>query len=362
MAAASSEPSAGSKRAALGGLLRRKSVQCSALGSPGYAALLGHAANDVESGGVCLELLLDRAGDQEGSALALRFMSAVHRLVLEGVAPTLARHYPSVGGTYALEDAWPAFREAVADHREVLRELVRQPIQTNEVGRSAALLPGFMAIAREYGLPLRILEIGASAGLNLRFDRYRYEARGGGWGPVNSPVHLDGFEGEPPFVSLGVASRRGCDLAPLDPCDRETRRRLRSTVWADQLERLRLLDAALLLARSFPVRIDRAPARDWLEQQLGRGTPGEATVVFHSIVWQYLTEPERGGLRSILAAAGRRATRNAPLAWLRMEPAGEFARVTLTTWPGRHERTVARSGYHGRPVRPTAASSGHPDG
>jgi len=81
-------------------------------------------------------------------------------------------------------------------------------------------------------------------------------------------------------------------------------------------------------------------------------------VVFHSIVWQYLTDPERERLRSLLTTAASRATPEAPLAWLRMEPAGGVAQVTLTTWPKGRERVLAQAGYHGRPVRlcPTISS------
>jgi len=176
---ARSRPPAGGERAALAALLRRKSVQCSALGSPLYAELLQRAAADVAAGGVCLAVLRGHGCDPPGSALALRFMSAVHRAVLDGNAPRLARHYRSAGGTHGPHGAWPAFRELVADQRELLRELVCRPIQTNEAGRCAALLPGWLAIAAETRLPLRLLEVGASAGLILRFDRYRYEAQGG---------------------------------------------------------------------------------------------------------------------------------------------------------------------------------------
>jgi hypothetical protein len=80
-----------------------------------------------------------------------------------------------------------------------------------------------------------------------------------------------------------------------------------------------------------------------------------ATVVFHSIVWQYVEAPERERIHAALEEAGARSTPGAPLAWLRMEPAaGRHAdgpRVDLRLWPGGTDRLVARAGYHGRPVR-----------
>lgn len=78
-------------------------------------------------------------------------------------------------------DPWPAFVAALDEHLDELRLLIERPVQTNEPGRCAALLGGFLEVARRTGLRLRLLEIGSSAGLNLRFDSYRYdsaEARG----------------------------------------------------------------------------------------------------------------------------------------------------------------------------------------
>ena len=103
------------------------------------------------------------------------------------------------------------------ERADVLRPLIARPLQTNEVGRCAALLPGFAAVARATGLPLRVLELGASAGLNLNWDRYRYERAAAAFGPADSPVRLP-LAGSPP-PALRVVARRGCDAAPLDPGD-----------------------------------------------------------------------------------------------------------------------------------------------
>lgn len=334
--------------------LRSKVAQLRARGgSELYAHLLEHAASDVEALGPALDVLREYAGEPPGSALALRFLSAVHRLVLDGKAPELARHYPSAGGNAAPHGAWPPCRAVLAEHSTYLREAIAGPCQTNEVGRCAALLPGFLAVASEQRLPLRILELGSSAGLNLNWYRYRYEGEPWSWGPEDSPVRLSGaFEGPTaPEDQTVVVERCGCDAAPLDPADPGTRLALRSSVWPDHLWRLELLDAALEVARAHPPPVDRADVGDWLAAKLRQRVVGAATVVFHSILWQYLDDSHRERLRALLDAAGEQASSGAPLAWLRMEPAGELTSVTLTTWPGGHERVLARSGYHGRPVR-----------
>ena len=351
-------------RLATSKLLREQSVWCRQLQSPLYATLLERAADDVEASGPCWDVLLDeaeRGSDKGGSALALRFMASVHRLVLAGHAPDLAKHYPSTGGTYQDdESAWEAFRSAVEEHVEDLRPFVRRQCQTNEVGRAAALVGGFLLVARATGLPLRILEVGASAGLNLRWDRYLYRAGDLAWGDPVSPVRFDDvYEGRPPFdVRASVAERRGCDLDPVDPATDHGRLSLRSSVWADQTRRFELLEGALQVAAEVPAGVDRADAAGWVPEQLARPEEGMATVVFHSGVMDQLPLVARTQLRTAFDDAGSHATRSAPLAWLRMEGSYSYAQlrflpheVWLTTWPGREERKLADTGAHGRPVR-----------
>ena len=334
--------------------LRRQASWCARLGSELYAFLLEKAAADVEAGGPCWDVLRGHETDPHGSAPALRFMGAAHRLVLSGAAPELARCYPSVGGEPSRAECWHAFRTNVERHRDLLRELVKRPVQTNEVGRCAALVGGFLLVARERNLPLRLLEIGASAGLNLRWDCYYYEAFGEKWGEDSSPVRLtDSFvAGRPPFdASVRVVERRGCDLNPLDPSAEEGELTLLSFVWADQTARLAALRGAIEVARRVPAAVDAAAAPRWLEARLRELQAGTATVVFHSIMWQYMSEAERGLVVELIERAGRAAHASSPLAWLRMEPGADQAEVRLTTWPGGEERLVATAGFHGRGVR-----------
>ena len=316
--------------------------------------MLEQAAADVEAGGPGWAVLEGHEGDPAGSALALRFLGAVHRLVLEGRAPALARHYPSAGGEAALEGAWAAFRDTLEQHGDTLRALVHRPCQTNEVGRAAALFGGFLLVARETSLPLRLLELGASAGLNLRWDHYRYEQGDAGWGDRASPVRLvDVFpDGFPPCGRrCRVIERAGCDTLPLDPCSANGQITLLSCLWPDQRERITLLRAALEVAPRVPAAIDATGAPAWLAARLAAPARGVASVVFHSIVMQYLSAADRRRVANVLAEAGSRATGSAPLAWLRMEPGGEQTEVRLTLWPGEGERLIASAGFHGRPVR-----------
>ena len=308
-----------------------------------YADLLRRAAEEVVSGDVVYGVLLGHEDDPPPSALALRLLGAVHRLVLRGDAPGLAAHYPSVGGRP--DHPWPHFLETLHDHRDELSPLVENPVQTNEPNRCAALLGGFLEIARATQLPLRLLEVGASAGLNLRFDRYRYELGDEEWGPDDSPVTIRArlTGGTPPLgAPLEVASRAGCDARPVDPRTDEGRLTLLSYVWADQIERVERLRAALAVAAELEAPVERAGAADWIEARLAEPAHDVAAVVFHSIVMQYLPDAERERFERTVAEA------SGTVAWLRMEPADDMTELRLTL--GGEERLLARAGYHGDPV------------
>jgi hypothetical protein len=276
--------------------------------------------------------------------------------VLAGDAPELARHYPSAGGVSDARAAWPAFRSFVEAQMESLRPQLLGFPQTNEVRRCAGLLGGFLTAARETGLPLRLREIGCSAGLNLQWHRFHYELGPHRWGDSRSPARVEAdWHGPPaPFdVSARVESRAGCDLDPRRVERDEEVRVLEGYVWPDQPERLALLRAAVRVWREDPPRVDAAPVAAWLPPELEADTRGSCLVVFHSSVWMYLPDAERAALRRALERRGARATAEKPLAWLRAEDEPDRPgniEVKLTLWPGGRERRLARGHPHGREV------------
>ncbi|MGE5280976.1 MAG: DUF2332 domain-containing protein [Chloroflexota bacterium] len=335
---------------AIAAQLQWQADACRMIGSPFYAGLLERAVEDVEAGGPTWEILRGHEDDPRFSVLGLRLLGAVNRLVLTGREPALGEAYEN-GHVPA---AWERLRDALRRNSDELRDSIEQPVQTNEVGRSAGLLFGFLTVAGETGLPLRLLEVGASSGLNLRWDRFRYEADGFAWGPPESPVKLVfGLEGNaPPALptAVEVTSRTGCDATPIDPTTPAGELTLLTYIWPDQTDRIARMRAALEVAREVPASLDREPAATWAERMLAEPAPGQATVIYHSIVSQYLSDAERAALFDGIREAGERATANAPLAWLRMEPNDDRANLELTVWPGGNDRLLARVGYHGSPV------------
>lgn len=342
---------------ALDDAFRLQAGGCRHFGSEFYAALVEAAHADLRAGGPVARLVEGWQGDPLRGYLPLRILGAVHERVLSGLAPELAPYYPSVGGRADAAAAWPAFRALIERNADALRPRLATFPQTNEVRRSAGLLGGFLEVAARTRLPLRLLEIGTSAGLNLLWDRFAYELGPHRWGDPGSPVRIAAAWHGPPAAfgaPAGVASRAGCDLSPRDVRQAGDVRILEAFVWADQPERLEQLRAAVALARQGPPRVERAAAADWLPGELARDAEGTCRVVFHSSVWIYIEAAEQARIRALLDEAGARATPSRPLAWLRHEdtearPGAIDVRVTL--WPPGAELHLGHGHPHGREVR-----------
>jgi hypothetical protein len=254
----------------------------------------------------------------------------------------------------AAGDLESVVKAAVSRHDAWLSAWLDNPPQTNETGRSAVLLPGFLMIARKTGLPLALTEIGSSAGLNLFFDHFRYRYGDAEWGDPAYPAILSPqMRGAAPDLTgaLKIASRAGSDIAPLDVNDEQDRLRLRAFIWADQSERLARLDAAIHVARQGAVTLEKADAADFVERRLASRKSGECLVLFHSVVWQYLPDKTKDAIENAMRRAGDVATRDKPLAWLRMETLKKtdpHPVLQLTLWPGGKTRMLALADFHGR--------------
>jgi hypothetical protein len=325
---------------------------CGAFGSIFYAGLLERAAANAD--GPHRRLLSEWSGSSLAAlleaAVALRFLGALHELALSGHDLALTAAFPPVSSDP--ERGWRAAQDAIAAHESRLRAFMAHEPQTNEVRRSIVLLGGFLEVAAATGLPLRVFEIGASAGLNLSWDRYRYELGGAAWGDPNASVRMDtDWRGPlPPLdAPVRVIERAACDRRPTDLGDPDQRRRLLSYYWPDQTERIARIHAAIDFAVATGVRVETATAAAWTRARVGP-QPGAATVVFHSSFWPYLSPADQDELRQILEAIGAPATREAPFAWLSKEPPTDQLaadELVLRLWPGGEAQRLAETHPHG---------------
>jgi len=303
-------------------------------------------------------LALAARGRPEQPAPNLLF-AAVHLLLIEGARHELAAFYPSVSGTPAAGDPLPAFRAFCGEHADAITAILQERrVQTNVVERCGLLLPAFGAIAeRSGGKPLHLVEVGASAGLNLLWDQYRYdygsERR---CGPAASPVVIEtelrgGLAPPVPEALPAIAARTGIDLNPIDVRVADAVRWLRALVWPEEGERLSRLDAAVALARQHPPTVLAGDALDIAPQLLCDAPPGETLCVYPTHTLNQFSPEARKQFAAMLAEVG--ATRD--LYWLSseyrpVEDGGIRPTLTLVGFQGgsAEEQVLAYCDHHGR--------------
>ncbi len=326
---------------------------CRRFGAPLTGAVCEAAAEACDETSLTGRKLAAWPGDAMADALMMRFTGGCNAMVRVGRAPALAPFYPPAP-TPELPALVAALRALLADPAldAELAGWLAGPPQTNEVARSGVLMPGLMTVAARTRLPIRLFELGCSAGLNLNLDRFGYRLGEAIAGDAASPVQLaPGWTGPPPpAATVTLLSRRGVDINPLDATDPAVRERLLAYVWPDQGERVARAEAALALAAAHPPAIDRGDAADWLEREVAP-QPGSVAVVQHSIAFQYF--PPASQARIAAHLAGLAASADAPVAWLRYEmddPAKpELPTLRLTLWQGGPptELLLARAHPHG---------------
>jgi hypothetical protein len=285
--------------------------------SPLYRALSRTVVDD--------ERLLDLASrGTAGQYPTFLFFGAIHLLLLAGVDHPLARFYPSVvAGAAPPDGAGPALVSFCTAYEERLSELIStRLVQTNHVQRALGLRIGLAAIARDTSTPLHLIEVGASAGLNLRFDRYGYRIAGRAFGDPTSGVQIvaDAY-GPTPVPDLdvlpAVASRSGVDLHPIDPRNPDARAWLEALIWPENRHQRALLAAALRVVDAHPVTIHPGDAIDVLPVLAESLPVGEPRIVFHSATRLHVPADRRPAFDDAILACGRTGS----LWWLSVEDA-----------------------------------------
>ncbi len=316
------------------------------------------------------DLMLEAPVQQRNPVL---LFAAVHDLLLRGADHRLAQRYPTVGGSAdAPDDPYPDFRDFVLSRRPEVTELVAtRNTQTNEVGRCSVLRPSWGQVAEETRTPLGLIELGASAGLNLLLDQWAYSYT------PNGPACVEAIGGVlveaetrgdqlPPLGPLPLGSRMGIDLHPVDVHDEESVRWLLACIWAEQLPRFKRLKAAIDVARRKPPEVIAGDLVETLPSAAARAPAEEHLAVQNSWVLNYLSQTARQQLMAVLDGLG--AVRD--LSWLSVEnpevtpdliypprPDGRensaASVAVLTTWRSGHKavRRIADCHPHGAWLR-----------
>ena len=322
------------------------------LGSPLTAMLCTLVGERIDDGTRVGRRLLDWPGDPspEADNVGGRVCAGLQYLARTGAAPALLQHYPPAPLPDG-ETLWEAVAPLLEDER--LDRWLDSPPQTNEVGRSAILFAGLMEAAARYPLPIRLFELGSSAGLNLLLDRYRYDLGGVPAGDAGSPLLLSPeWHGPPPArADVAIAGRAGVDLRPSHV--RTDGEKLLAYVWAGHEERRERLRMALEMAAASPPPVAQGDAAEWLEKVLP-AAPAEncLRVVMHSVAYQYFPEATQRRIAATIEGLGHTADQASPIGWLRYEqkPGEPTQSLRLRLWPDGEDRLLAWCHPHGREV------------
>ena len=325
--------------------------------SPLYEQLARAAAQDTS----LLEPLLAAPKSQRKATL---YFAAIHYLIRNDPRDDLAAFFPDVEGPTVNEGPVPALRSFLATHKTDLETLYRsRNTQTNEVGRSAFLIPMFGLVQARAGKPLAMIEAGASAGLNLLFDKYFMDyGEAGSFGDPSSRVRLEPeIRGEisPPVPrGIEIASRTGVDVQPVDVNDDAQIAWLRACIWPEHTARAELFERAVEIARADPPKIVQGNILEIVSELISAVPRGTPVCVFHTAALAYLHRDERTRFGELMAEAGR----SREVYWV----AGEGPHILASLFPeaavsgpdngyglvvsraGRDASWVGSAAYHGR--------------
>lgn len=326
--------------------------------SPLYEALFGHvariaaahaAAEPLEFDEQALIDLLSAAWSdrvlQNTTESSLLLSGAIHAAVLndDPEAAGISRFFETVGGSYTPEYDHDVLMQMLGglflNPSATVRKFLREGrVQTNEVSRGALwLLPAIVLSAWTPGLPITLVDLGCSAGLNLAADAQPWrwltgsDERTLNTGDPLVTQQLD-FERADSAVldalALGELSRPnvirriGLDLNPLYLDQSDDLNMLRACIWGDQAARLARFDRAvnsyrhldpppMISAANVIEAVQTLPAQSALEAGL--------LIVYNTIVTHYFTDSDYAALRANMEDAFRRLPGSVSGLWLEQE-------------------------------------------
>ncbi len=269
-------------------------------GSPLYSELVEVVAGDLE-----LLRVMNRIEHLPPPNL---MFAAVQCLLMDGSGDPLSRYYRSVvSNPRPPEGVGPEFRRFVLDHEEEIVVMGNTRFtQTNECRRCVALLPMVMMSGFE---SFHLIDVGASAGLNLALDLYGYRWDGVEFHADSDLVlEAESRGGSVQVHEIEVLSRIGLDLNPLDPSDEDARRWLEALIWPERVERRQRLRAALEMMAGLEIEMIGGDALETLPGALDRLPRSDPAVVMSSFALNQFDKAGRGRLESTVSearAAGR---------------------------------------------------------
>lgn len=252
--------------------------------SPLYEHLANKIADDNE-------LLKIATSIPQGQPVPNLLLAGVQYL-LSSSKDDLVHFYPSLTTTpKAISEVYPVFKAFVLSHSDELKTLFQEKlVQTNEIRRCSYLYPMMTEIYESHKKPLALLEIGASAGLQLGMDQYNY--------CYNQQLHINNSNnafvlssenrGQPLPASITnapvVCKRVGIDLNPINIHNEEELRWLQALIWPEHEERRLLLNQALPILKELDLQLIKGDAIKLIKDISREINEDAMLVVYHTHV------------------------------------------------------------------------------
>ncbi len=322
------------------------------LASPMYAEL----ASTVSSSSELLEIASHCSNLQPVPNL---LFASVQFLLISGTQHPLRSYFPMLA-QHKLDNrpVSAVFRDFCLEHRGAIIDLMqKRRVQSNVVSRCACLLPAFSKISQETAnAPLFLIDLGASAGLNLNFHRYSYTYTREGnteltWGKHRSSVRINtelrGNHIPHLKASIELGDRVGIDLAPIELDNHDSVNWLRALVWPEHVEHRGRLDAAITEFKQFPASILAGDVVERLPEAIGRAPANQAITIYTTISAYQFPSSTRHALDLLIVEFSQYR----PIHWVTLESngSGQYELAMMRYQLGRkvESELLARASPHG---------------
>lgn len=326
--------------------------------SPMYQRILGTVAAQVEANK--LDWLVEASSKRTALETSLLLTAGMHRQVLLGEAQPLNDFYPNVGGSRGFTDPdfESVFLNVMEDCKDKLIPIIRdETVQTNETQRGLFWLFPVIVTGWE---KIHLVDLGASAGLNLVADQRRFTFDDGtakvSFGLADTNQFVSSVTPSVPDCITEassiptVVSRNGCDLHPFPLETEADRAKLESFMWPDQGRRFDRLHEAVeahqrvtsetqtkICIQQANLPHDLPAFLDSLDFKDDNNLP---VIIYNTYMTTYLEEQGRA-MRGYIDQWA--ASQNRKVMWVQSEPNEEspikhhWCAWTVDLWDGKNE-------------------------
>ncbi|MFJ8263497.1 DUF2332 domain-containing protein [Rummeliibacillus sp. NPDC094406] len=227
----------------------------------------------------------------EGQPVPNLFFAATQYLLIDS-QDYLKNFYASfTENLFSINGVFPYFKNFVLANQEELKQLFRTKlVQTNEVRRCAYLYPMFADIYEKHQMPLALIEIGTSAGLQLGVEQYHYlynnEIQAGNQQSLLTINSQNRGKALPASITRNpvVQTRIGMDLNPIDLKNTNDLKWLQALIWPEHHERRNLFNKAATIIKNLDIHFIRGDAVEQIQSICEQIPQNQLIVVFHTHV------------------------------------------------------------------------------